>query len=196
MANYITDAELKAQLAITDTVDDTQITLAATAGSRRVDGITGREFAADVSATARVYCPRSSRHVEIHDAHEITSVKIGAGDGTYPTTLTVNTDYWTLPLNGVGADQQAGWPASTLRTEGKFTVYNYRPTVEVTAKWGWATVPEAVKQATMLLAVRYFRLRDVPFGAIAGGVDTGPMAVRDLRDVLQILAPYTKVGIA
>lgn len=195
MANYITDAELKAQLSINDTVDDTQVALAATAATRRVNALTGREFEPDTSATSRVYEPLNIYRVLIDDAHEITSVKTGPGDGTYTTTLTVTTDYWTKPLDGIGADLMAGWPASSIETEGILLKHRAcRPTVQVTAKWGWAAVPEAVKQATMFLGVRYLRLRDVPFGLMAGGLDTGPMAVRDLRDVMQLLNPYVKTS--
>jgi hypothetical protein len=197
VANYITDAELKAQLSITDTTDDTAIALAATAGSRLVDSITGRQFAQHTGdASARVFLPMSSCRTYIDDAYEITAVAIGAGDGAYGTTLTVSTDYWTLPYNGVGGDNQTGWPASIIETAGRFTCAQ-RPTVQVTAKWGWTATPSTVKQAAMFLAVRMFRLRDVPFGMVAGGLETGPLPVRDIKDVTALLRPFIKVrGIA
>lgn len=194
MADYITSAELKAQLAIGDTVDDTQIALAVTAGSRLVDTITHREFSTDTSATARVFHPMTSCRAYIDDALEITAVAIGTGNGTYGTTLTVNTEYWTLPLNGVGDDNQTGWPTYAIETDNRFTcAYNNRPTLQVTAKWGWPAVPDAVKQATMFLAARLFRLRDVPFGMVAGGIETGPLPVRDIKDAQTLLLSYTKV---
>lgn len=192
MADYITSIELKAQLSITDSTDDTQIALAASAASRLVDSLCGRSFSKDTTATTRIYRPMNSDTVNIHDAWEIVAVSTGTGDGTYPTAYT---DYWTLPFNGVGVDHMAGWPVSAIKSDGGFT-YGIRPTVEVEAKWGWENVPSNVKQATMLLAARLFRLRDVSFGAIAGSIDTGPLPVRDIRDVRLLLAPYMLLGIA
>jgi hypothetical protein len=192
MANYITDAELKAQLSITDATDDTAIALAATAGSRLVDSICGRKFSQHTGdATARVFLPVSPCRSYIDDASEITAVAIGTGDGTYGTPLTVITDYWTLPYNGVGDDNQTGWPTYAIETRYRFQCAQ-RPTLQVTAKWGWTATPSAVKQAAMFLAVRTFRLRDVPFGMVAGGIETGPLPVRDIKDVTALLHSFIK----
>jgi hypothetical protein len=44
--------------------------------------------------------------------------------------------------------------------------------ISATGKWGWAAVPVAVKQATLLQASRFHTRRQAPFG-IAGSPDSG-----------------------
>jgi hypothetical protein len=44
--------------------------------------------------------------------------------------------------------------------------------VTITAKWGWPTVPPAVKEATLLQASRLFARRTSPYG-VAGSTEFG-----------------------
>jgi hypothetical protein len=68
--------------------------------------------------------------------------------------------------------------------------------VEVTGTFGWATVPTAVKQATILLAMRQFKRYDSPLG-IAGFSDLGAVTVRSVDpDVEKLIAPFRKVRMA
>ena len=59
-----------------------------------------------------------------------------------------------------------GWPVEAINLRGRL----YRPIhdtrVRVSAKWGWEVVPEDVKQATLLLATRYYKLGDAPLGIV------------------------------
>jgi hypothetical protein len=58
---------------------------------------------------------------------------------------------------------------------------------------GWAAVPSAVKQATIIQAARIFKRLDSPLG-VAGFEDLGIMRVgRGLdTDVAQLVAAYVK----
>ncbi len=59
--------------------------------------------------------------------------------------------------------------------------------------FGWASVPTAVKQATILLAMRQFKRYDSPLG-VAGFGDIGVMRVgRVDPDVEALLMPFKKV---
>ena len=63
--------------------------------------------------------------------------------------------------------------------------------MQVTAKWGWAAVPDDIKGAAFLLANRLFEERNAPFGTV-GSADFGAMPIRDQRTVNRMLAPYMR----
>ena len=73
------------------------------------------------------------------------------------------------------------------------TIYGYNAEgVEVTAKWGWTATPPAVVNANLILASRFLKRRDSPFG-MAGSPEMG----NELRllskldpDVAVMLAHY------
>ena len=44
--------------------------------------------------------------------------------------------------------------------------------VQITAKWGYSIVPEDIKTATLIQALRYFKRKDTPFNTY-GDVNTG-----------------------
>ena len=69
----------------------------------------------------------------------------------------------------------------------------HRNRVSVTAKWGWANVPDEVKLATILKAVRLYRRKFSPDGA-AGGFTLPVIKVttREDPDVAMLLEPFRK----
>jgi hypothetical protein len=80
------------------------------------------------------------------------------------------------------------------------TTYDGETTVRVTANFGFATaVPTEIRQATMLLAARYYKRFDSPLG-VAGFGDLGAMRVsRTDPDIHAILQPFIHpraIGIA
>jgi hypothetical protein len=66
--------------------------------------------------------------------------------------------------------------------------------VEVTAEWGWAAVPDSVKEATLVQGSRFFMRQQAPFG-IAGSPDLGS-ELRLLQkvdvDVAVMLRPFVR----
>ncbi len=83
------------------------------------------------------------------------------------------------------------WAYTALRaTFGQvFPPSVYRKAVRVTAKWGWPVVPDAVKEATILVAVALYKRPDAPFG-VAGFDQFGAVRVRDDPTVVELLARY------
>jgi hypothetical protein len=63
----------------------------------------------------------------------------------------------------------------------------------VTAKWGWAAVPDDVEQACRILVARFFKVREAPLG-VAGFGDLGLIRVRDDPTALGLLQPYPRLG--
>lgn len=175
MADYITSAEFKTRHGITTTTNDTRIAAHVTAASLEVDALCGRRFNADSTATARYFHPYSWSAVRIDDALEITAVAIDLDDtGTYATTL-ATTDYTTLPANGIGPNGQSGWPTEALQlvTSSYWLRTFHRPSVKVTAKWGWTAVPADVKEATFLVAHRLYYEVAVPSGITPPNAEFG-----------------------
>lgn len=183
MSYYITAEELKATLEISGEVyAEDDVNAARKAASRAIDGICGRWFYAHTgAASARYFQPQSATSIFINDAYEVTTLKTDQdGDGTFEKTWTVNTEYVLEPLNAL-AD---GRPYTQiclhpLASEGFPSAYPR--SVEVTGKWGWTAVPDAIKEATTILAAALLkRSREAPFGVVAIGIDVGS-AVRIAR---------------
>lgn len=200
--DYVTSAELKAYIGLTLTTTDDQIAAAVTAASREVDGHTRRRFYADANASARVFYRVDNHTARIDDCivGSITSVQLDTGtDQTWAKTLTAS-EWMAYPLNGIG-DTGEPWPVTKIRTTGELLIPTDvtagMPTVKVTARWGWPSIPQPVKQATLILAAEIYKLREAPFG-VAGFDQFGAVRVRSLPQVERLLDPYTlyEAGIA
>lgn len=167
MANeYATPAELKGTLELTgETFADADLTLALAAASRGIDKATSRRFFADVDANqVRHYTPRSAGALAIDDLIVLTSLVV---DGE---TWVENTDFVLQPLNAP-AD---GTPWTRICATGKRFLIEPR-SVELTGQFGWAEVPDAIKQATVIVASKLLqRAREAPFGVL---VNTDQVAV-------------------
>jgi len=192
---YCTLAEVKAALRITDSVDDSLIELSIGAASREIDGFCNRVFYS-TSAT-RVYATDSALLLQTDDIVSVSSLKTSISGTSYDTTW-ATTDYQLEPLNGVvgGIDS----PVTRIRAVGAnlFPIWsvtgtysNFAP-VQIIGVFGWSAVPVAVKQATILLAMRQFKRYDSPLG-VAGFGDLGAIRVgRVDPDVEALLMPFKK----
>jgi hypothetical protein len=194
---YCTLAQLKAALRITDTLDNDMLEVAIESGSRQIDGYCERVFYS-TSAT-RIYAPQNIYMVETDDIVSVTSVKTSTNGLTFDTTLAA-TDYQLEPLNGISGGLST--PFTQIRAVGDYlwpayspqTIFHLEASVQVVGVFGWSAVPTAIKQATIILAMRLFKRLDSPLG-IAGFGDMGQMRVgRFDPDVDALLAPFRKVS--
>jgi hypothetical protein len=194
---YATLAEVKAALRITDAVDDALLELAIESASREIEGHCERVFY-DVGAATRVFMPEDSYITQIDDLQSLTTLETSSDGDSFDTTWTAS-DYQLEPLNGVAGGLTQ--PATRIRAIGDYlfpiwSVLNTNAneaTVRITGTWGWATVPTAVKQATVLYSMRQFKRYDSPLG-VAGFGDIGAIRVsRFDPDVEAMLSPYRKV---
>lgn len=190
---YASVIELKDRLGIDGTADDDVLGGALLAASRGIEKMTGRQFNDAGSASARTYRPENQIRVEVDDFHTITGLVVATDDGdsgTFANTWSA-TDYELYPLNGV-VEGESGWPWSKIRAvAGRWFPCGRRATVQVTARWGWAAVPAAVKESCLVSAVEIFKLKDTPFG-VGGYTDFGILRARDNPFVARMLAPYTR----
>jgi len=197
---YATLLDVKQALRITDDLDDSLLALSIEAASRQIDGYCERVFY-EQEAVTRVYVPRDSFLVEIDDLVTLTTLKTSSGGVTFDITWNAG-DYQLEPLNGRSGGLDT--PFTQIRAIGSYLFPVWEPsnvnaqeaTVEVTGTFGWATVPTAVKQATILLAMRQFKRYDSPLG-IAGFSDLGAVTVRSVDpDVEKLISPFRKVRMA
>lgn len=174
---YATSDEFKTYVGIplADTVDNTVITLALDAATAQIERWTDQVFTAESVATTRDYKVTSTGQLDVAPISTLTGLIVATddnGDGTYETTWTINTDYRVEPVNAAASG--VPWDRIVALGTRWFPKNTYRPTVRVTAKFGWpgGTVPQAVKLATLIQAARLFKRKDAPFG-VAGSVEFG-----------------------
>lgn len=193
---YATLSELKDYLKLTSTTEyDDRLTDALMTASREVERYCNRQFNKVTSATARVYVPDTRVRCDIDDLYDTSGLVIKtdeSGDGVYETTWTPG-DYELYPLNGI-VDGQPGWPYSKLRSGSRWfpiNCYGARATIQVTALWGWLSVPAPVKQACLILAAEAYELKSAPLG-VAGFGEFGVVRVRTNSMAASKLSTYRR----
>jgi len=203
---YCTQDELKQFVGIptTDTADDNLLDDAINAASRQIDAYCGRYFYQDGSVSARVFFTNHPYDLKVDDISTTTGLIIkydDTDDGTYEITVP-SSDYQVLPLNGVvggitGNPYYIIQLISDSNYEWPLDIGSNRPRAEITAKWGYASVPQQIKQATLMLASELFAMRNAPLG-VAGVSDFGIVSVQQNREVTKLIAPFRKtpIGIA
>lgn len=196
--DYITTAQLKSYLRIPDTVDDTELGFAITAASRAIDHATNRQFGQVSPVEARVYSARYDRSwsrwvVDTDDISSATGLLVAVDDNDDQVFDKSITDFRLAPVN----EDEKGrpWTQIVLNADSATMPTATRASVQVTALWGWAAVPTAIKEAALVQSARFFYRREAPFG-IAGSPTVGSelrlLAVVD-PDVAVMVRSYRRV---
>ncbi len=163
--------------------------------SRWIDQHCARRFTTDAAATARKFYVLDDTCATVDDFHTTTGLEIKTAPTSsgYGTTI-ASTNYELLPLDGVGPNGATGWPyTGIVLYDTSFLSTSARPALQVTAKWGWAAVPDDVLQACIAAAEYFFKAKDAPFGA-AGVADLGITRARMPSVVTDLLVPYRRYG--
>lgn len=166
MADLVTVDELKSYLRIPvdeeDTTDDAELQLAVSAASSAIQQIANRSFeVAGESATPRVFT--ATRHggryeIVVDDFQDDTGLEVASDPLEDESFSEAVTAYSLRPFN-VGDSAY-----NLIALDRGYSVPLHAGAIEVTAKWGWTEVPNAVKLATLIQAARFFKRRDAPFG--------------------------------
>jgi hypothetical protein len=200
---YATRNQVKAALRIgtADTIDDDLIDNCVGAASRLIDGYCNRRFWQSGTAEARVFQAEDSFYCSIDDiaGTALTLKSSTQADGTFDLTWS-RSDYQLEPLNG-NLDGLT-WSYDKIRAVGDYlfpTVnanYGEQALVQVTAIFGWPSVPEPITQATIIQASRIFKRYDSPLG-VAGFGDLGAIRVSRFLDpdMAQLVEPYRRMRI-
>jgi hypothetical protein len=200
---YATRNQVKAALRIgtADTLDDDLIDNCVGAASRLIDGYCNRRFWQSGTAEARIFQAEDSFYCSIDDiaGTALTLKSSTQADGTFDLTWS-RSDYQLEPLNG-NLDGLT-WAYDKIRAVGDYlfpTVnanYGEQALVQVTAIFGWPSVPEPVTQATIIQASRIFKRYDSPLGVVGFG-DLGQIRVSRYLDpdMAQLVEPYRRMRI-
>jgi hypothetical protein len=187
---------LKAALRVQDSIDDSLLELAIESASREIDGYCERVFYSTTGT--RVYAPTNVFTVTTDDIISVTTLKSSSDGVTYDITWATS-DYQLEPLNGVAGGLVT--PYTRIRATGNYlmpsfsvgTFYELEALIQVVGVFGWSAVPAAIRQATVILAMRLFKRLDAPLGMISN--DMGSMRVgRFDPDVEALVAPFRKVS--
>lgn len=193
---YCSLPQVKAQLGKdTDDERDDLIELAIRTASRKIDQFTGRRFYADLVESTRTF-PLSSRlftspygqAVRVDDIASLTDLTVAGGmaGGSYASL----TSYFTGPDNAL----VLGHPITYIQADTSF--YAGINSVQITARWGWPSVPDEVESACILLAARLYRRKDSPQGVISSA-DWGSIRVSRVDpDVEALLSHLILPGFA
>jgi hypothetical protein len=193
---YCSLADLKAALRVQDSIDDSLLELAIESASREIDGACERVFYS--TSGTRVYAPTNIYTVTTDDIISVTTLKSSSDGVTYDITWATS-DYQLEPLNGVAGGLVT--PFTRIRATGNYlmpsfsvgTFYELEALIQVVGVFGWSAVPAAIRQATVILAMRLFKRLDAPLGMISN--DLGSMRVgRFDPDVEALVAPFRKVS--
>lgn len=193
-ALYATVATVKQRLDRNDTKDDDAIDDAIEAASRMIDGLTSRAFYQAVDE-ARYFTAEDSGYLEVDDLVSVTTLETDSdGDRTYEDSW-ASTDYDLEPYNGAAKGLPYTSIAITPAGRYGFPVGTARG-VKITGTWGWPSVPHAIRDATIIQAIRLLKRKDAPFG-VSGSPDLGLMQSipKVDPDVAAMVAPYRRLTV-
>lgn len=196
---YTSLTTVKAALGkITENDKDDLIEQAIAAASRFIDRRTGRRFYADLSATPRTFPITGQSLYEGADQLLLIDDVSSLQDLTVAiqASLSIPASWTTVQLWEPGPDNALvyGQPITQIRSSAGWLPFYGR--VQVTARWGWPTVPDEITQATQLLAARLYRRKDSPEGVL-GSSEWGAVRVSRIDpDVQGLIAPFVIPGFA
>ena len=201
MATYASVVELRNQINKTGTGDDDELALLLDAASQAIDNHCNRPdgFIADVSASARVYTGSGGPFQFIDECVSISTVAVKdsptdstytswsssdwtgfAGDPNNPEFQpTVKQKPYTAVMIAAGGSYShftSGKYTSRRGFRPSFYVARGVPTVQVTARWGYAAeVPDAIKQACLTQAARWYKRGQSAWADAVGNPELGQL---------------------
>lgn len=192
---YATADELADRIGLTSptSAETTRLEGAVGTASQEVETFCNRTFNSSGTESQRKFYASSPRAVLTDDFHtEPSDVRVvDLFDRTSTvTTVLVASDWESTPAN-----PQFGRPQWCLKNTSDLVwpVGQQCGHILVTATWGWATVPTAIKEATLLLAEDYFKMKDAPFG-VANWGEFGPVRVIVNKRATVLLTQYRRGG--
>lgn len=191
--DYTRLSDLKNLLAITRSSDDDALYLAIDAAQAWINSNV-RTFAKSTTAEPRRFTLANKDLLLVDDIATADDLEVATsnGDGTYTALPASSWTTWpTTALTGVPAR-----PVTGIRLVGgcwRIDAYG----VQVTARWGWPTIPPEVSQAALLLSARLFKRKDSPSGLVEGVGEIGLVRITASdADVRSLLGPFMLPGFA
>jgi hypothetical protein len=199
---YRTVSELKGWLGLSGSGQDTNLGYALDAATAAIDAYAGRQFDIDGAVVTRLYDCEYMDYAEVDDIATSTGlvVKTLNADGSVAETLTLNTDYYLAPYNADKVEPVMPFTKIIMAIEksGKVLPTEHRQGLSVTAKFGFSAVPDAIEQATLIQASRFFQRKNSPMGfsgnPVSGQPDVFFLSELD-PDVKNLIKPFKKTTI-
>lgn len=188
---YCSLADVKAALRITDTIDDSLIESSINSACRMIDQYCNRYFYSSSAGEVRYYKANDGFTCWIDDAQSITTVETSSTDPLIYDTTWDSSDYQLLPANRNANGGYYPITGITATDNYLFPVWADIALVKVTGQFGWASVPDPIKFASIIQASRLFKRLESPLG-VAGVSDIGIMRVGANidGDVAQLCNPF------
>ena len=197
---YTTLAELKSYIGLSGSGQDTNLENAINGASRQIDAITGRFFY-QTSSESKFFTPDNVLFLQVPDISTPSGLVVQldtTDDGSYDTTLTINTDFYLKPIDaGNQVDGEEFAPITEIAILDTRSSERFDPTivknVKVTAQFGYSAVPKAIKQATLIQGLSLFKRKDAPFN-ILGNEQTGQIELFNKfdPDARELIKGYIK----
>jgi len=208
VTDYVTVTELKNRIEVTttDATRDAVLLALATAASCAIDNLCNRPdgFVALATASARTYAGSGRSWQRIDDCTAITlvAVKDSPSDSTYTSWASADwiaftgdperPDFNRTPYTAIMCSAVGDY---SIFTSGFYTTRaGFRPdpdqdfmrgvpTVQVTAKWGYATaVPGPIKEAAATLAARWWKRGESAWSDVLASGELGQLMFRQMID--------------
>lgn len=192
---YCTLAEIKAALRVTDSTDDVLLENSIEGASRRIDGYCDRIFY-NTSKTIKLFT-RSPYYVMTPDIASSAGITLKTdtnGDQTFATTFGAN-DFMLNPTDTALTDLPF---RKIIPLKGKTFPLLFEPNlpaIELTASFGFAAIPDDIREACVLLAMRGFARYNSALG-IVGFADMAVTVRAVDPDVRDYLMPYRRNVVA
>jgi len=163
---------------------DDAISRALSSAEDLVDQACGRSFdAAPQLASDRIFQYNSGRLLLTDDfvgePSAVAALPLGRSPG-----FSLQTWQWAVRVTPT----EGGWPSRHLDVLGSGWLNRHR--YKVTARFGWPAVPDAIRQASIQLAMRIFREQDAPLGLVKGDDGTMAYVSRSDRQLLEVVGRY------
>ena len=197
---YVDKTDLKNMIGLSGTSQDNNIDNAINASSRLIDQITGRHFYKSESVQVKYFTPDNHYILDVPDIATTTGLIVQldtTDDGSHNKTITLDTDFYLKAINVTDLEGDNDIPYQTLVILDKRSSERFDPdivkNVKITATWGYNSVPDAIKQATLLQASRLWKRKDSPFSTYGSG-DTGETELFQKMDpdAKTLIKPYIK----
>jgi len=189
---YVDKDDVKNRIGLSGSGQDDNIDNAINGASRQIDAICGRYFYQDATARVQYYSVTNDYFLITDDISTTTGLIVEldtTDDGTYDKTLTLETDFTLKPynpkINRITDGTTYYWPYNEIeilatRSSERFDRL-IQKNVKVTAKFGWSSIPDAVKEATLIQATRLWKRKDTPFN-VYGNEQTGTIELFNKMD--------------
>lgn len=193
---YATAEEYRARVTKADPADDADVLEQLTAVSRLIDARCRRHFTKDATVQARLYDGTGSQKLYVNDIATATGLVVKCDlNGDYDVvdsneTLTIDVDFWLGPDNAAfGSEPRPFYILEVVPTSTKLSVWPaQRRAVQVTATYGWATPPNAIKEAVIAITREVRDLQEAGYSmnlqTIDAAIQSAPQASFILQDIV------------